>query len=135
MCHAFDLKYKTRLSPVLPLGIYTIPELAMVGEPEETAAGNQLDHVVGRAHFRDNATGQMAGMTNGLVKLLFARDDRRLIGAHIIGERATELIHVASTAMAAGGTVETFIDAVYNFPTLTELYKYAAYDALGRWRS
>jgi NAD(P) transhydrogenase len=66
------------------------------------------------------------------MKLLFARGDRRLVGAHIVGERATELIHIASTGLALGATIETFIDAVYNFPTLSELYKYAAYDALGR---
>ena len=132
MCHAFDLKYKTRLSPILPLGIYTIPELAMVGKTEEATAAEALDVVVGRARFQDNARGQIAGGSDGMIKLLFTRADRRLIGAHIVGERATELIHIASTAMALGATLETFIDAVYNFPTLSELYKYAAYDALGK---
>ena len=132
MCHAFDLKYKTRLSPILPLGIYTIPELAMVGKTEEQAAAEGLDVVVGRARFRDNARGQIAGDADGLIKLLFARADRKLVGAHIVGERATELIHIASTGLALGATIETFIDAVYNFPTLSELYKYAAYDALGK---
>ena len=131
ICHAFDLKYKTRLSPVLPLGIYTIPELAMVGKTEEEAAADGDDVVIGRARFGDNARGQIAGDADGMVKLLFARADRKLVGTHIVGERATELIHVASTGLALGATVETFIDAVYNFPTLSELYKYAAYDALG----
>jgi NAD(P) transhydrogenase len=132
MCHAFDLKYKTRLSAVLPLGIYTIPELAMVGMTEEAAAAERLDVVIGRARFAENARGQIAGDADGMIKLLFARDGRRLVGAHIIGERATELIHVATTGLALGATLETFIDAVYNFPTLSELYKYAAYDALGK---
>ena len=132
MCHAFDLKYKTRLSPILPLGIYTIPELAMVGRTEEAAAAEGLDVVVGRARFQDNARGQIAGDADGLIKLLFARDGGRLLGAHIVGERATELIHIASTGLALGATIGTFIDAVYNFPTLSELYKYAAYDALGK---
>jgi len=135
MCHAFDLRYKTRLSPILPLGIYTIPELAMVGHTAESAAAQQLDVVVGRARFQENARGQLAGAADGLVKLLFGRADRKLVGAHIVGERATELIHVASTGMALGATVETFIDAVYSFPTLSELYKYAAYDALGQLAS
>jgi NAD(P) transhydrogenase len=130
MCHAFDLGYKTRLSPILPLGIYTIPELAMVGKTEDGARAEGLDVVIGRAHFRDNARGQLAGDADGMIKLLFTRDDRRLVGAHILGERATELIHIASTGLALGATIETFIDAVYNFPTLSELYKYAAYDAL-----
>jgi NAD(P) transhydrogenase len=132
MCHAFDLKYKTRLSPILPLGIYTIPELAMVGKTEEQATAEGLDVVVGRARFRDNARGQIAGDGDGMIKLLFARGGRKLLGAHIVGERATELIHIASTGLALGATLETFIDAVYNFPTLSELYKYAAYDALGK---
>ncbi len=135
MCHAFDLKYKTRLSPILPLGIYTIPELAMVGKTEEEAAAETLDVVVGRARFQDNARGQIAGDADGMLKLLFARGDRKLIGAHIVGERATELIHIASTGLALGATIETFIDAVYNFPTLSELYKYAAYDALANVQS
>jgi NAD(P) transhydrogenase len=132
MCHAFDLEYKTRLSPILPLGINTIPELAMVGETEETARIKGLDYEVGRAFYRDNPRGQIAGDAEGVLKLIFRRDDRRLLGAHIVGERATELIHVASTCLAFGGGIETFIDAVYNYPTLTELYKYAAYDGLGR---
>jgi NAD(P) transhydrogenase len=132
MCHAFDLKYKTRLSPILPLGIYTIPELAMVGRTEEAASAEGLDVIVGRASFGDNARGQIAGAADGLVKLLFARGDRKLVGAHIVGERATELVHIASTGLALGATIETFIDAVYNFPTLSELYKYAAYDALAK---
>ena len=89
--------------------------------------------MVGRARFRDNARGQIVGDADGMLKLLFARADRRLVGAHIVGERATELIHIASTGLALGATIETFIDAVYNFPTLSELYKYAAYDALGRF--
>jgi NAD(P) transhydrogenase len=132
MCHAFDLEYKTRLSPILPLGIYTIPEVSMVGETEESARDKGLDYEVGRALYRDNPRGQIAGDTDGMLKLVFARADRRLLGAHMLGERATELIHIASTLLLVGGTIDTFIDAVYNYPTLSELYKYAAYDGLGR---
>jgi NAD(P) transhydrogenase len=132
MCHAFDLEYKTRLSPILPLGIYTIPELSMVGETEESARKRGIDVEIGRALYRDNARGQIAGDADGILKLVFAAGDRRLLGAHIVGERATELIHVASTCLLLGGTIDVFIDAVYNYPTLSELYKYAAYDGLGR---
>jgi NAD(P) transhydrogenase len=134
MCQAFDLEYKTRLSPILPLGIYTIPEMSMVGETEESAREKGIDHEVGRALYRDNARGQIAGDADGMLKLVFARADKRLLGAHMVGERATELIHIASTLLLAGGTIDTFIDAVYNYPTLSELYKYAAYDGLGRLR-
>ncbi len=132
MCHAFDLKYKTSLSPVLPLGVYTIPELSMVGDSEEAARKKGLDVEVGRAWYRENARGLLSGDTDGMLKLVFERGTRRLLGAHVIGERATEVVHVASTALQLGGTIDTFIDAVYNFPTLCELYKYAAYDGLGR---
>jgi NAD(P) transhydrogenase len=132
MCHAFDLEYKTRLSPILPLGIYTIPELSMVGETEESARQRGIDYEIGRARYRDNARGQIAGDAEGMLKLVFARSDRRLLGAHLVGERATELIHVASTCLLLGATIDVFIDAVYNYPTLSELYKYAAYDGLGR---
>ncbi len=132
MCHAFDLTYKTRLSPVLPLGIYTIPELSMVGETAESAAAHGLDFEVGRARYADNPRGQLAGDADGMLKLVFARANRKLLGAHIVGERATEHIHIASTCLLLGGTIDTFIDAVYNYPTLSELYKYAAYDGLGR---
>ena len=132
MCHAFDLGYKTRLSPVQPLGVYTIPELAMVGLTEEGAREKGLDFEVGRARYADNPRGQIAGDSDGMLKLVFARADKKLLGAHLVGERATELIHIASTCLQLGGTIDTFIDAVYNYPTLSELYKYAAYDGLGR---
>jgi NAD(P) transhydrogenase len=131
MCHAFDLKYKTRLSSVQPLGVYTIPEFAMVGHTEESARGKGLSYGVGRAFFRDNPRAHLAGGRDGLLKLVFSRPDRRLLGAHIVGERATELIHIATTCLALGGTLDTFIEGVFNYPTLSELYKYAAYDGLG----
>jgi NAD(P) transhydrogenase len=132
MCHAFDLQYKSAVSPVLPLGIYTIPELSMVGETEESARAKGLDVEVGRAAYRDSPRAQLAGDVDGLVKLVFDRASKRLLGAHVVGERATDLVHVASTCLQLGGTIDTFIEAVYNYPTLSELYKYAAYDGLGR---
>jgi NAD(P) transhydrogenase len=131
VCRAFGFSYKEQVSSLLPLGVYTIPEVSSVGLTEEAAAEQGLDVVVGRAAFADNARGQIVGDTQGMTKLLFERGSRRLVGCHCIGERASELVHVGHAVMTLGGTVETLIEMVFNYPTLTETYKYAAYDALG----
>ncbi|HET9316064.1 MAG TPA: Si-specific NAD(P)(+) transhydrogenase [Vicinamibacteria bacterium] len=131
MCHAFDLKYKTGVSPLLPMAVYTIPEIAAVGETEETAKERGIDYCVGRALYRGNARGQITGDLSGLVKLVFARGDLKLLGVHVLGEMASELIHVGQACLRFGGTIEYFIDEVFNHPTLGEAYKYAAYDGLG----
>ena len=131
MVHAFDLKYKTRVNPILPYGIYTIPEVSMVGLTEEQCQEQGLRYEMGRALYRNNARGQIIGDTQGLIKLLFARDSLELLGVHIVGENASELLHVGMMVMQFGGTLNAFIDAVFNFPTLSEAYKYAAYDGLG----
>jgi len=131
MCHAFDLKYKTRLAPIFPLAVYTIPEVAMAGETEESARERGLDCCAGRAVYRANARGQILGDLEGRVKLVFRAADRGLVGVHILGEGASELIHVGLMVMLAGGTIDTFIAAVFNYPTLGDAYKYAAYDGLG----
>ena len=132
VCRAFDFAYKQRVSPLLPYGVYTIPEVSCVGLGEDEALTKGVDAVVGRAYFRDNARGQILGDRDGMVKLVFERETRRLLGCHCIGERASELVHVGQAMIALGGTVETLIDTVFNYPTLGEAYKYAAYDALGR---
>jgi len=129
--HFFDLKYKTKVAPVFPYGIYTIPEVSMVGETERELTAKGIDYVAGRADFGHNARGVMIG-DDGFLKLLFRREDMRLLGAHCIGEQATELIHIALTALMAEATSELFINACFNYPTLSEAYKYATYDALGR---
>ena len=131
MCHAFDLRYKTRVAPVFPMAVYTIPEVAGVGETEETCRERGIEHVVGRALYRGNARGQIIGDLAGVLKLVVRADDRRLIGVHALGEQAAELIHVGLMVMQLGGGVDAFIDAVFNYPTLSDAYKYAAYDALG----
>lgn len=131
-CHAFDLGYKTAVAPMFPYGLYTLPEVATVGDSETSAAARGEDYEVGRAWYRHNARGQIVGDLSGLVKLIFRAADKRLLGVHILGERATELVHVGQTVMAFGGTLDHFIEQVYNFPSLGELYKYAAYDGLGR---
>jgi NAD(P) transhydrogenase len=131
MVHAFDLKYKTRVASILPYGIYTIPEVSTVGLTEEQCNEQGIDYECGRALYRNNARGQIIGDTQGLIKLLFERQSLKLLGVHIVGENASELLHVGMMAMQFGGTVNAFIDAVFNFPTLSEAYKYAAYDGLG----
>ena len=136
MVHAFNLKYKERVSPILPLAVYTIPEISMVGLSEAECREKNIPYLVGRAHYGTNPRGQIIGDLNGLIKLIFAPADKKLLGVHIIGEIASELIHIGAQVMATAGTIDAFIQAVYNYPTLADAYKYAAYDGLGahnRW--
>jgi NAD(P) transhydrogenase len=132
VCRAFGFAYKQEVSGLLPYGVYTIPEVSCVGLGEQDAQDRGVDAVVGRAFFQDNARGQILGDRDGMVKLVFDRVSRRLVGCHCIGERASELVHVGEVAIALGGTVDTFIELVFNYPTLGETFKYAAYDALGQ---
>lgn len=132
MVHAFDLKYKTKVAPILPYGIYTIPECSMAGETEESLVKNGTAYIAGIARYDGNARGQIIGVRHGFLKLLFAADTMKLIGVHAIGEQATELVHVGLVAMHTGAQAELFIETCFNYPTLGELYKYATYDALGR---
>ncbi|MEW5738467.1 MAG: Si-specific NAD(P)(+) transhydrogenase [Myxococcota bacterium] len=129
--HFFDLKYKTALAPIFPYGLFTIPEVSMVGETEESLTRAQVPYVKGVADLEQNARGVMTGET-GKLKLLFRREDLKLVGVHCIAEGATELVHVGMMAMLGGAKADAFIDACFNYPTLSEAYKYATYDALGR---
>jgi NAD(P) transhydrogenase len=135
VCHAFGFQYKRQVSHLLPFGIYTIPEVSCVGLSEEDAKSKGIDYVVGRAMYRDNARGKIIGDKDGVIKLVFERATRKLIGCHCIGDRASELVHVGQALVTLGGTVETLIEMVFNYPTLGEMFKYAAYDALGRFAS
>ncbi len=128
--NAFDLKYKEKLSPYLPLAVYAIPELSGIGLTEDDCQAKNIPYLIGRAYYEDNARGQIIGDMSGMIKLVFSPTDKKLLGAHIIGEQASELIHIASHVMLAGGPIDAFIDAVYNYPTLSDLYQYAAYDGL-----
>jgi NAD(P) transhydrogenase len=130
VCHAFDFMYKRTVSKLMPYGIYTIPEVSAFGETEETCKQKGIDYVVGRALFANNPRGTIAGDVEGMIKLLVERSTRKLIGAHVVGERATELIHVGQCAIHLNGTIDVFIDMVFNYPTLSDSYKYAAYDCL-----
>ncbi|HET7294311.1 MAG TPA: FAD-dependent oxidoreductase, partial [Vicinamibacteria bacterium] len=131
MCHAFDLKYKERVSALLPMAVYTIPELAAVGETEESCREKGIDHAVGRAYYERNSRGQIIGDMAGLLKLVFRVPDKKLLGVHILGEMASELVHVGQACLHFGGGLDDFIASVFNYPTLGEAYKYAAYDGLG----
>jgi NAD(P) transhydrogenase len=130
MCHAFDLRYKQALASVIPYGVYTIPEIATVGQTEEQLVARHIDFEVGRAHFRTNARGQIIGDLDGFVKLIFRPDTQQLLGCSIVGDGASELIHIAMACLAYDGTIDFFIQSVFNYPTLAEAYKYAAYDGL-----
>jgi NAD(P) transhydrogenase len=130
MCHAFDLRYKSRVSPVLPIAVYTIPEVAAVGETEESCRAKGMPYAVGRAPYGGNSRGQIIGDLTGVLKLVFA-PDLKLLGVHILGENAAELVHLGAACLSFGGTLDFFIQSVFNYPTLGEAYKYAAYDGLG----
>ena len=132
MVHAFDLKYKTSLAPILPYGIYTIPECSMAGETEASLKEKKIDYVVGRARADANARGQIIGDKDGFTKLLFDADDMRLLGVQIIGENASELVHIGLIGLMTFATADLFIQTCFNYPTLGEIYKYATYDALGQ---
>jgi NAD(P) transhydrogenase len=132
MVHAFDLKYKQQVATLLPFGIYTIPECSMLGETEDSAQRKGIPYVVGRARYRDNARGGIIGDDAGFLKLIYHAEEMRLIGAHMMGEQAIELINIGLLVMQMNGTFQVFIDACFNFPSLAELYKYATYDAMKR---
>ena len=131
MVHAFDLKYKTAVAQILPYGIYTIPECSVAGETEESLQKQNIAYVVGRARYEHNPRGQIIGDRDGFLKLLFREEDMRLLGVSVIGEQATELVHIGLIAILQEATAELFIQTCFNYPTLSELYKYATYDALG----
>jgi len=131
VCHAFGFQYKQRVASMLPMGIYTIPEISAAGETEDSCKEKKIEYCVGRAHYCNNARGHIAGDTAGLLKLIFSPSDKKLLGLSIIGESATELVHIGMMVLDNGLTINEFIDQVFNYPTLSEMYKYAAYDGLG----
>jgi NAD(P) transhydrogenase len=130
MCVACEVDYKDVVAPILPTGIYTIPEASMAGETEDSLKSKGIDYVVGRARYMDNPRGQIVGDENGLLKLIFARDDMRLLGVHVVGEQATELVHIGLVAMMSGSGAALFNRTCFNYPTLGDLYKYATYEAI-----
>jgi NAD(P) transhydrogenase len=119
------------------LAVYAIPEISLVGLTEEECQSKQIPYLVGRGFYARNPRGQIIGDMSGMIKLIFSPEDKKLLGTHIIGEQASELIHLAAHIMEVDGSIDTFIRSVYNYPTLSDLYKYAAYDGLGnleKWK-
>ena len=131
-CAAFEIRQKESAAPILPTGIYTIPEASMAGETEESLKEKNIPYVVGRARYADNPRGQIIGDEHGLLKLIFRQEDMRLLGVHVVGEQATEVIHIGLVAMLAGVGASVFNRACFNYPTLGELYKMATYEAMLR---
>ena len=129
-CWAFDLPLQRVADSVPPYGVYSVPEVAMVGLTEEAAAAQRLDWAIGRAPFAANTRSAISGAVEGMVKLVFERDTLKLLGVHILGEGATELVHQGQAVIHFGGTIEYFINSTFNVPTMSEAYKYAAYDGL-----
>jgi NAD(P) transhydrogenase len=128
MVYAYGRDHEERLSPVLPFAVYAIPEISMVGKTEDECKAKNIPYAVGRGHYADNVRGQIIGDMSGMVKLIFSPSDHRVLGVHIIGEQAAELIHIGLHVMMANGDIEEFIHAVYNYPTLSDNYKAAALD-------
>lgn len=119
-------------NPLFPYGIYTIPEISMVGATEQQLTQQQVPYEMGIARYREIARGQLMSDPNGLLKLIFHQESRRLLGVHAIGSGATELVHIGQTVMAAGLPIDYFTETVFNYPTLAECYKVAATDGLNR---
>jgi NAD(P) transhydrogenase len=129
---AFDDQTTTSNPSFYPYGIYTIPEISFIGKTEEQLTDEDVPYEVGMAYYRETARGQIRGDTTGRLKLVFHRDTRKVLGVHIIGEGASELIHIGQAVMTLGGTMDYFIETVFNYPTLAECYKVAAFNGLGR---
>jgi NAD(P) transhydrogenase len=132
---AFGDKAASSNPSFYPYGIYTIPEISFIGKTEEQLTGEDVPYEVGMAYYREVARGQIRGDTTGRLKLIFHRDTLKVLGVHIIGEEASELVHIGQAVMRFDGTVQYFIDTVFNYPTLAECYKVAAFNGLGRLHS
>jgi NAD(P) transhydrogenase len=122
----------THMPDLFPYGIYTIPEISMVGQTEETLTSNRIPYETGVAKYSELAKGMMLGDETGMLKLLFDPETRKLLGVHALGQRATEIIHIGQAVLFYGGSVEYFRDMVFNYPTLAEAYKVAALDGLNK---
>ncbi len=129
-CHMFGTYCEARTA--IPYGIYTIPEISIVGKTEQELTAEKVPYEIGISKFEELAKGQMLGVDTGMLKILFDRNTRKLLGVHIFGERATEIIHIGQAVIAFGGTIDYFRDTVFNYPTMAEAYKVAGLDGLNR---
>ncbi|HEX5320894.1 MAG TPA: Si-specific NAD(P)(+) transhydrogenase [Stellaceae bacterium] len=131
VCHAFGVKASS-VPELFPYGIYSVPEISMVGKNEEELTRDGIAYEVGKARYKEIARGQICGDTTGLLKLIFHSESRKLLGVHIIGEGASELIHIGQAVLSFGGKIDYFVNTVFNYPTLAECYKVAAFDGINR---
>lgn len=132
ICHAFDCCEGDYNTSLFPYGIYAVPEISMVGKTEEQLTSEGIPYESGVANYREIARGQLLGDELGMLKMLIHQDTHKLLGIHVIGTGATELIHIGQAVMALGGDAEFFVNNVFNFPTLAECYKVAAYNGLNK---
>jgi NAD(P) transhydrogenase len=130
-CHAFGVPLPPPPA-TFPYGIYAVPEISTVGQSEEEVRKSGEPYECGVARFRETSRGHIMGVDSGFLKLIFSLDTRRLLGAHIVGEGATELIHIGQAVINLGGTVDFFVNNTFNYPTLAEAYKIAGLDAWNR---
>jgi NAD(P) transhydrogenase len=131
--HAFGLRNDHEGGiGLFPYGIYTVPEISTIGKSEDELTAAGIAYEIGKANYREISRGQIIGDRTGLLKIIFSPESRQLLGVHIMGEGASELIHIGQVLMAHNGKIDYFADAVFNFPTLAECYKTAALDGLNR---
>ncbi|MDH5355494.1 MAG: Si-specific NAD(P)(+) transhydrogenase [Gammaproteobacteria bacterium] len=133
-CHAFGIAVEDR-PELFPYGIFSLPEISMVGLTEKQCNTRGIEFVTGRARFRDTARGKITGSHDGMLKMLFSVETQKLLGVHIIGESATEMVHTGQAVIALGGTLDYFMRTAFNYPTLAEAYKIAALDACSRMKT
>jgi NAD(P) transhydrogenase len=130
-CHAFGVP-DPNAPELFPYGINAVPEISTVGMSEQEARQRAIPYECGVARFRETSRGHIMGLNTGMMKMLFSIGTRRLLGVHIVGEGATELIHIGQAVLNLQGTLDYFIENTFNYPTLAEAYKIAALDAWNR---
>ncbi len=130
-CHIFGCRY-TGTGSLFPFGIYSIPEISMVGDNEEQLTEKGIPYETGTASYREIARGQIVGDGVGMLKILFSPEDRKVLGVHILGTGATELVHIGQAVMTLGGTVDYFVENAFNYPTLAECYRVAALNGINK---
>jgi NAD(P) transhydrogenase len=130
-CHAFGEPAQAP-PEFFPYGIYSVPEISMIGMTEEQVREKKIPYEIGIARFRETSRGHIMGLSSGFMKMIFSIETKRLLGVHIVGEGATELIHIGQAVLNLGGTLDYFVENTFNYPTLAEAYKIAALDAFNR---
>jgi NAD(P) transhydrogenase len=131
VCRAFQVP-ALHAPELFPYGIYTIPEISFVGATEEELTNRSVPYEIGKAAYREVPRGQIIGDISGILKLVFHRETRELLGVHIVGDGAVELVHIGQAVLSMKGTIDYFVNTVFNYPTLAECYKNAALDGINR---